>query len=481
MPTNCAQGTLAPYVPSAANPWNRQRAQHLLRRLGYSAPPAAIDALVVLPPGKAVDTLVDAAAQLPPFPAPPWANWNLNNYQDIGKEAQAQYAEWITTTIKGMLSNGFREKLTLFWHNHFVTQTDVYFCPSYLYQYHNLLQTHALGNFKNFVKAIGLTPAMLVYLNGVQNNRFRPNENYARELFELFTLGRDQGYTQTDIRETARALTGWNGATTPCGSISFVKELFDPGNKTIFGKTGAYGYNELHDLLFAERRNQIATFICRKLYSHFVNPEPDEAIVAGLAQTFLANNFELAPVLRQLFKSEHFFDTYIIGVQIKSPYDFVLTLIQELNLQIPSEDVYLAIFYFCGQLGQELFQPLDVAGWPGNRTWVTNTYLSGRWQAMDFLLYSIYEQQPQLFRTLAKYLSNNSRNPETVTRAIAQFFLPQPQEELVDLKLATAVFKSEVPQNYFDDEEWNLDWDVAPAQVALLLRYLGRLPEFQLT
>jgi uncharacterized protein (DUF1800 family) len=180
------------------------------------------------------------------------------------------------------------EKLALFWHNHFVTRNEDYGCPSYLYQYHKLLQQYALGNFKTFVKEIGKTPAMLVFLNGVQNTRFNPNENYARELYELFTLGRDNGYTQQDIVQTAKALTGWNSLENNqyCGRINFFPALHDPAQKTIFGKTNTYNYDTLHDLLFAERAVQISEYICGKLYRYFVSPQVDEVIVSELATIF---------------------------------------------------------------------------------------------------------------------------------------------------------------------------------------------------
>lgn len=478
--TNCAKGTLTPFVPSAASPWNRQKVQHLLKRMGFGASPEDVDAGVLLTPSKLVDNLVDEALKLPLFAAPTWANWPLSNYKDIQKEVQDQYIEWATTCVKGMIDYGFREKLVLFWHNHFVTRAESYFCPSYLYQYHKLLQQNVLGNFKAFVKNVGTTPAMLVYLNGVENNRYKPNENYARELYELFTLGRDNGYTQNDIKETARALTGWVGFTVPCAPIGFSADFYDPGSKTIFGKTGAYGYNELHDLLFTERKEQIASYICTKIYKHFVNPDPDQVIIAGMAKTFINNNFELAPVFRELFKSEHFFDAYIIGVSIKSPYDFVIGFLRDVDFPLTDKESLLGVFYLCGQLGQEFFQPVDVAGWPGNRSWITNTYLTGRWQTIDYLLYGIYQKQPNLFRTLAKYLSKNSNQPDVVTKSITDFFLPNPLRNASDYKMATEVFKSPVPANYFDNNQWTLDWDSAPAQVALLLQYLGRLPEFQL-
>jgi len=272
---NCNISSLTPYVPSSNMPWNVKRIQHLFRRLGFGANPVKISQALSLQPDALIDQLLNEAINLPTSPAPFWANWTISKYTDPN-EYIAQNIEWTVQWSKEMLTQGVREKMALFWHNHFVTELDKYRCPSWQYEYHKILQGYAFGNFKDFVKAIGRTPAMLVYLNGVQNTRFEPNENYARELYELFTLGRDNGYTQQDIQETARALTGWNGFTELCAPITFVNAFFDNGQKSIFGRTGNWNYDTLHDVLFEQRANQIATFVCTKIYRAFVSPTVDE-------------------------------------------------------------------------------------------------------------------------------------------------------------------------------------------------------------
>ncbi|HPH21632.1 MAG TPA: DUF1800 family protein, partial [Haliscomenobacter sp.] len=242
---NCAVGTLTAYSPNPVKPWDQSRVQHLYRRMGFGITPAEIKAALKRSPSELVDALVTEAMNMPLPPAPAWANLEYKDYKNFDQEIGPQYIEWTTRWMRDMYKNGFREKLALFWHNHFVTQGETYVCPSYLYAYHKILQQNCLGDFKAFVKTMGTTPAMLIYLNGVQNNRFSPNENYARELYELFTLGRDNGYTQQDIVETARALTGWNGFTAICAPIGYNPVFFDSGNKTIFGKTAAYNYDTL--------------------------------------------------------------------------------------------------------------------------------------------------------------------------------------------------------------------------------------------
>lgn len=478
---NCAVGTLTAYSSNTAKPWDRRRAQHLLRRMGFGATPAEITAALQRKPTELVDELITAAFNLPLPPTPTWANMKYSDYEDFNQGIVPQYIEWMTRWVRDMYKNGFREKLALFWHNHFVTEVDVYACPSYLYAYHKILQQHCLGDFKALVKAIGTTPAMLIYLNGVQSTRFNPNENYARELYELFTLGRDNGYTQQDIVETAKALTGWNGFTSICAPIGFTSLGFDPGTKTIFGKTAAYNYDTLHDLLFQERAVQISTYICRKIYRHFVHPEADETIVAGLAKTFRDNNFQISSVFRQLLKSEHFFDDEVIGTLIKSPLDMLISFFRQGGFAFEKQETTLGVIYLSGELGQQLFQPVDVAGWPGNRTWVSSATLTGRWAAMDFGLYGLYVAEPETYRELAKALSSNHKDPAVTARAIVDFWLPKGLYREADYLSAIKTFKWEVPETYYTNGLWDLEWEYVPAQVALLIQHLSRLPEFQLT
>lgn len=481
-PPNCATGTLAPYMPSGEAPWNRERAQHLFRRLGFGANWATLEDALDQSPTALVDQLIDAAIAAPNLPEPSWSNWTIDDYSDFPAESGQQVIAYAREWISSMLTNGPKERMTLFWHNHFVTRFEDYACPSWMYTYHQLLQTYALGNFRDFLFEIGKTPAMLVFLNGVQNTRFDPNENYARELYELFSLGQDNGYTQGDIEETARALTGWNNFSSLCAPIGFLPLLHDTGVKTIFGQTGNWGYADVHDILFTQRAVEVSEYICGKLYRQFVHPVIQEDIVAGLAETFRNGNWEIAPVLRQLFKSEHFFDENVIGVQIKSPSDMLNSFM--LEVQFPQEDSYLDAILFGGyQLDQGLLNPPDVAGWPGDRDWVNSNTLTGRWQIKDLFLYNTFLNSPEVFISLAQEIAGaDSTDPYEVTQSIVDFFVPRGLSDPQAYDAATDVFKGQVPQNYFDNGEWNLYWvETVPAQVALLLQHISRLPEFQLT
>ena len=480
-PPACDLDGITPYVPTVDKPWDETRAKHLYRRMGFGANPATIQAALLQDPATLIDNLVDAAVALPPTPAPAWGNWALSDYTDIFVEGPEQVVDWYTQFINDMLDNGLRDKLTLFWSNHFVTQLDIYECPSYLFQYYNMLQVHGLGNFKDFVHAVGINPAMIVYLNAYENTNVSPNENYARELYELFTLGENNGYTQTDIVETSKALTGFQGFTDFCAPITFTPITHSQANKTIFGQTGNWGYDDVIDILFSERDSQIAQHICTKLYNYFVSPVTDQAIVDELAATFLANNYQIAPVLKQLFKSEHFFDDDVIGVKIKSPMEMLLSVLKESNFTY-DEAVIDGTRYFGALLGQEIFDPVDVAGWQGNHDWINTSTITGRWLVLDYFVLYVLDQNPEELRTLAIDLVGGvSSDPDLVSYAIIDHFLPKGLQTASEYEQAATVFRDVYPQNYYDLGLWNLNAEFATAQVYLLMIHISKMPEFQLT
>ena len=497
----CATGTLSPYTPSAAQPWNRRRAAHLFKRLQFGASFQEIEDALAQNPLDIVDAIIDEALNTPLPTEPDWADWALSDYppDQVSEYATQQVYETVSEWLTGMYVGNFRERLALFWHNHFVTRIDDYNCPSYMYQYLTLLRQYGMGNFRTFTYEMGKTPAMLLFLNGVQNTRFEPNENYARELYELFTLGENNNYTQTDIEETARALTGWNGFTEPCAPIDFRPNLHDPGIKTIFGQTGNWNYDDVHNILFTHRQDEIATFICRKIYTHFVSHEPDETIIAGMATTFKNNNFEIAPVLRQLFKSEHFFDEAVLNVHIKSPVEMAIGYLKEAEFPITDfydadlgyNQLFINIYFLTAQLGQQLLNPPNVAGWEGDTIWVNNATLTARWNLSDlFLGATVSQNNPSNGTPLALTLVNLARNisdipndPAFVTELIVDLFIPQGLQTPQDYEKATDAFKWEVPENYFEDGSWNLYWEdnIIAGQMYSLLRYITRFPEYQLS
>ena len=494
---NCNASSLAPYTPAL----DLQRAAHLYRRLGFSASIQTINQATGQSANSLVNNLIAEARNMPPLPAPSWANWNESNYpaddELAGEIRNAQHREWGTTYTDSLLNNNLRDRLSFFWSNHLVTEFEVYNCTAFLYEYINCLQRNAIGNFKTMVSEIGRTSAMLYYLDGAYSNGNNPNENFARELYELFTMGEGIGYTEQDIIETAKALTGYvERGTIGCTKVTFDPTKFNTDTKTIFGRTGNWGYEDVIDILFEERASEIGYFICKKLYEFFVHPDtlaPEaQPIINGLSDTFVANNFELAPVLSQLFKSQHFFDEEAIGVIIKSPFDVFLNLIKETGFTY-NDSTLRKVVESSRLLGQELFNPFDVNGWQRNRTSINTHFMIGRWLSSEMFLEEFWNNNREQFRTFAipavGAANSGTSNPRTVVGAIVNKLLPKGLLTEQDFNNALDVFMIEdVPENYYGSDfipggegYWMLDQsEEPPLQVYLLLLHLVRQPEFQL-
>lgn len=450
-------------------------------------------------PEAAVDALVDGVLALPALPRPSWADsppphWSEPSaVRDAYNEANVGwYQGFANDVMDRMMGTGipdpiassvvaFRERLALFWHNHFVTSLDSYFLAPWLYRYWDLLFTHSLGDFKAFTKAITLTPSMLVYLNGTDNRVGAPNENYARELLELFTTGitgpdGTPNYTQEDITQLARALTGWSVdyfglSDTPLESV-FVSDWHDNEAKTIFGvpDTPSNRYDAVGavDLIFQERAPQAAHFIARKLYAEFVYHVPDEAIVAELAEVLLDNNFEIEPAVRTLLKSAHFFDDEALGVHIKSPAETMLGLYKEIGFE-PDAEFHGAQHYTMLLAGQLLFNPPTVAGWPGGRAWLDTSRLAARWTHVEWLVY-----RQNAYRALAAHFPG-SYDAASLASELADYFLGVPLNDQDKAEL-TNILLNGIPAY-----EWNPEVIGAESRIRALVIHLARLPEFQLS
>jgi uncharacterized protein (DUF1800 family) len=395
-----ANGGLDPYTDRPEKPWNARRAGHLLRRAAYGCTWQELQAALSVGPQKVVDALL-SQTQLPAAPGD-WASQDpLYPYDNA---AVSQYASWLRQLqewwVSLMLqpSNMLREKMVLFWHNHFVSDYPTVHVTQYLYTQNQLFREFAFGDFRELTKRITIDNAMLVYLDGGLSKVGNPNENYARELMELFTLGvgtysdGTPHYTEHDIVELARALTGWTVPTKGLTS-AFQSARFDNGVKTILGKSANFGIqgkasDDVIDHIFEimdpdVQTNRTAVFICEKLYRYFVHQTPDTEIIAGMARTLVDNGWSIAAVLRQLLTSEHFFDENVMAAELKTPADFVLGSIHSLGLAAPMNasntaadrpqihDPVTAMWY----LAQWLFYPPNVKGWPGGRTWISSVTL----------------------------------------------------------------------------------------------------------
>lgn len=492
---NCNTSSLAPYTA----PLDKQKAEHLYRRIGLSASAATIDQAIGMTAENLVNNIITEALNMPPSAAPTWANWTMANYpedSDLRSPiVNAQYEEWRLTYTTAILSNNLRDRLSFFWSNHFVTELRKYDAPSFLYGYTNCLQRNSIGNFRTFTSEIGINNAMLYFLDGVYNNGNNPNENYARELYELFTLGEGNNYTEEDIVETAKALTGYVDRTDIQWSpVLFDATKFDGSTKTIFGQTGNFDYNGVIDNLFTQRPNEISWYICKKLYEFFVHPDSDDIenngnakqIIDEMAATFRANNFEIAPVLSQLFKSQHFFDDEAIGVIIKSPFDIFLNLLNETNCTY-NNSIIANMYSTSELLGQEIFNPPGVEGWYRDRQWINNNFMIGRWLSCEMFLEIFYTNNSEEFFDLAVSLVPNAsteNNPDVFSTAILNKLLPKGIAE-DQLQNALDVFRDASLETYYapdGDGSWTIYnyADSSKQQLYFLLLHIIRQPEFQL-
>ena len=260
-----------------------------------------------------------------------------------------------------------REKMTLFWHNHFACRANQ---AIYAQQLNNIHRTNALGNFRDLLMQVSQSPAMLQFLNNQQNQKAHPNENFARELMELFTIGRGN-YTEQDVKESARAFTGWGFDKD--GNFKMRPLVHDDGQKTFLGKTGTLQGEDIINTLLEKK--QTAYFISNKLYKYLVNEVPDPAHVSAMADVFYNANYEIKPLLEYIFTADWFYDDKNTGNLVKAPVEFLVGLNRQFYITYQKPEVMLM---FESALGQVLFYPPNVAGWPGGRNWIDSSSLMYR-------------------------------------------------------------------------------------------------------
>jgi uncharacterized protein (DUF1800 family) len=260
-----------------------------------------------------------------------------------------------------------REKMAFFWHGHFASRNlNVFFQQQLL----DVIRQNALESFRDLLHEVSKSAAMLNFLNANQNKKDHPNENFAREVMELFTLGRGN-YTENDIKEAARAFTGW-GANIK-GEFVFRKFTHDDGNKTVLGKTGNFDGDNVLDILLEQK--QTANYITQKVYRFFVNENVDKDKVQWLADRFYKSDYDIAKLMEDIFTSDWFYDEKNIGVRIKSPIELIAGIRRILPMKLENEDAQLLVQRV---LGQVLFYPPNVAGWPGGKNWIDSSTLMMR-------------------------------------------------------------------------------------------------------
>ena len=502
-PSEYANKTLPTVARSLAGtepytgPWGFEQVAHLLRRTSFGASRSTIDAMLSLSMDEIVEILVsELAIPDPPLNtnssdtgAPVGQTWVNAPTSDFNGSRHTSLKSWWA----GLLINqpvSLHENMTLFWHNHFATEATVIKDARLTYRHNTLLRQYALGNFKELVKQVTINPAMLRYLNGEKNTKTSPNENYARELQELFTIGKGPeiapgnytNYTEQDVQEAARVLTGWRIDTTIFTSY-FVPNRHDTGNKQfssayqntiILGKTGADGATELDDILnmiFAQQ--ETAKFICRKLYRWFVYYIIDSAtetnVIVPLADIFRTNNYDIKPVLRALFKSAHFYDSVNIGCVIKNPIDFNVGLVRLFSVQFPDSSNVTRQYNHWKYLREQasfmqmdLCEPPNVAGWPAyyqtpqfHELWINSDTIQKRGKYSDTLVTTGYTQNsftliidPIAF---AQLISNPS-DPNILIAELVQYLFPIAITDNQKTFLKDALIPG------LPDYEWTNEW-----------------------
>lgn len=524
--------SLAPY----AGPWTQTEAAHLLRRTLFGPTLAQINNAVSLGLDATITQLLSNPTINPPLA------YNGND------SIVAQGNTWVnavcpTDTVAATTTENARreslaawhmqrintesfsihEKMCLFWQNHFAAEA-TFDCRA-TYHYMMLISDNALGNFKQLIKDMTIDPCMLVFLNGAQNNKFSPNENYARELLELYTIGKGPqigegdytNYTEQDIMEGAKILTGWTVSGFLSDSVTTTSSYFDPAlhdstTKTLsthFGNASvpnadANEYSNYIDIIF--QQNEVAKFICRKIYRWFVNYDltttVETTVIQDMADLMIANNYDIFPVIETLLKSDHFYDMSVRGAIIKNPLEFVFSLFNSTST-VPNVNTnvdyrfYLNMYWGAGALGMNYIQPPNVGGWfayyqaPNyTKLWVNSAYIKLRFDLSSYVtIYGGLDVDGN--RLPVNHLGfldalTTPNNAQQVVDDLALIFCPK------GLSAAQKLTLKFILTNGLPDFEWTVQYDDYQAnpgnttfsdpvkqRIALTLDQLFKLPEFQ--
>lgn len=471
----------------------RERAKHLLNRTLFGAKRSDIDQFAALTISEALDILLADSSP----PEPPLQIWGDDPNVAFGetwvdaaldsdlrfKRKKSLWAWWMGQILNQQTN--IREKMVLFWHNHFVTEVSVVGIPAYLYDYNQLIREQAIGNFKSLAAEMTINTAMLRYLDGTSNTAGSPNENYARELLELFTIGKgpliSEGnytyYTEEDVQEAARVLTGWkinnnnlasyfNSSKHDTGEKTFSDYY---GNRTISGN-GDTEYLDLIDMIF--EKQQTATSLATKLYRWFlyynIDEEVQSQIIAPLSDTLFNNGYDVKAVLRQLLSSEHFFDIDFRGCYIKNPVELIIGTLRRLEVSIPedlaTEYEFWYLFYILARDQElDLGTPPDVAGWPAyylapqfNELWINSATLPQKSDFTTKIIYGNYRKKGEVIRAdliaLAEMTSTPS-DPGTLISELCELLLPVTVSEAQITELKEVLIPG------LPDFEWTVEWN----------------------
>ncbi|HKE39050.1 MAG TPA: DUF1800 domain-containing protein [Casimicrobiaceae bacterium] len=383
-------------APTASGALGYDGARQLLTRTGFGATQTEIERYAAMTREQAVRKLLaetrttavtppaawtsDSSALAYPRPGPDATEMERKLFQQEQIREGLELRGW---WIKEMLitPSPLTERMTLFWHNHFVSSQQKVKLAQLMYRQNVTLRANALGNFGTLLHAMARDPAMVIYLDNAQNRKGSPNENFAREVMELFTLG-EGNYGEQDVKEAARAFTGFS-LDRATGQFMFRPFIHDNGVKTVLGRSGNLDGDQVLDILLAQR--ETAEFITRKLWREFVSPDPDAAEVSRIAKRFRDSHYDIKVALQELLTSDAFYASQNHGVLIKSPVDLIVGTLRQFELR-PTETIPFAVA--AAGMGQNLFSPPNVKGWPGQEAWINSSTLLARKQFLDRLFRS---------------------------------------------------------------------------------------------
>lgn len=336
----------------------RNQAAHLLRRAGFGGTPAEIDQLAALSHSDAVEKLLN-------FQIDGNLAFNLERkLQENGYEPALNDISYWWLLLMARTKQPLQEKMTLFWHGHFTSSYSKVKDPMLLLEQNQLFRDNALGNFNNLTKKISRNPAMIDFLDGQSNRKGKPNENYARELMELFTIGIGN-YSESDVREAARAFTGWGYKDR---AYVFSANQHDTGSKTFMGQTGNFNGDDIIDIIL--KSPESGSFIVNKLWEFFVYTGPEQSVTDRLSDVYFKSNYNIKEVMRAIFNSPEFLSEKAYRALVKSPVEYVIGISKQMGATNIASNLTTA----AAGMGQTLFNPPTVKGWDGNLHWINSSY-----------------------------------------------------------------------------------------------------------
>jgi uncharacterized protein (DUF1800 family) len=364
----------AAYRPEPARPWDFQAVAHLHRRAGFAAPWGTLQRDLKVGPAASVDRLLAGEpAAADGTPAAEFESFLDAMAGRLGATADLEGLQSIWFYRMVFTPHPLRERMTLLWHDHFATSMAKVNSAILMQRQNALLRSQALGDFRTLLSAIGKDPAMLIWLDSTVNKKSHPNENYAREVMELFSLGRGH-YSEKDVQEAARAFTGWFVV----GDVfSVVPRQHDDGPKTVLGKKGNWSGDDIPAILLDQPA--CAEWVCRKLFAYFVSEvdSPSEALLAPLAQAFRESGYRIQVPVERILRSNLFFDPIVRRRRVKCPVEFTVGTVRSLEVFKPTVQA-AALARTCSQMGQSLFAPPSVAGWEWGRSWINSSTMLAR-------------------------------------------------------------------------------------------------------